>query len=162
MIVHLVFSKWMIPKCMCCWEAGSVFPVYRRFGIQFWICARVPISSAIDWCHLPFLFSHFLLRKSTAVSVSQCWMVTVCETITSRQWKIDIFKQLSIDLLGKIQPLQQSTFDFDRTNILVCAVFFVNGQCWFQMCIFILQVYDFCSNKSDCVTTFSNPLDFFF
>lgn len=129
--------------------------------------ARVPISTAIDWCHLPFLFSQFLRWKIYSCFGARLvgwWRFSVKlrpSTIALRQWKIDILQTVvSIHLLDNIQPLQQqqTTLDFDSINVLLCERIFCfkRLQCWFCRRAFpVLKVYDYWSNKVNCVTTFS-------
>lgn len=117
---------------MCCWEAGIVsitvdsassLAMRARFHIQcHWFDAT---------CHFCFL-SFFCSEGLQLFQFSNVgWWRFVKRA--SRRWKIDIFKQLSIHLLDEIQPLLQSSCDFHRTNIFMCAVFFyiVDFRCAF-------------------------------
>lgn len=77
--------------------------------------ARFSISTAIDWCHLPFaVFCSERLQLFQFSNVKRWRLVKQPSPIASqRQWKIDIFKQLSIRLFGsEIQPSLALFFRF--------------------------------------------------
>lgn len=118
-VVHLLLRKWMLAKCMCCcWEAGSV-SIYRSIRHPVWLCARVSISSAIDWCYLPFLFF-----------CSQCLQLFQFSNV---KWWRFVKQPSTTDSIATVKYRHFQTFvhSLVRRNSTVAAV--VRVICWFSI-----------------------------